>query len=66
MERKKAVEKLKSILKDWDGCEINTRAASQILKRIQNEIGMLPPEIPEKCAEVRYEWGKPKHTTEKL
>lgn len=45
MKRSDAVEILKSILREWDGCLIDTKAASQILNRIQKEIGMMPPNI---------------------
>jgi hypothetical protein len=44
MRRKDAVKKLRIILEEWDSCRIDIKAASAILKRIQKEIGMLPPD----------------------
>ncbi len=42
MRRRDAVQKLKKIIQDWDGCMIDTKAAREILKRIEKEIGMVP------------------------
>ncbi len=44
MRRRDAVQKLKKIIQDWDGCMINTKAAREILERIEEEIGMVPPD----------------------
>lgn len=43
MRRRDAVQKLKKILQEWDGCMMDTKATKQILERIEKDIGMLPP-----------------------
>lgn len=45
MKRKDAVQKLKAILQDWENCKLDTKASRQILKRIEQEIGMNPPSV---------------------
>lgn len=43
MRKSEAVEILRDILQEWDGCLIDKKAARQILKQIEKKIGMLPP-----------------------
>jgi len=65
MRRKDAVELLRVILQEWDGCLIDTKAASKILSKIQKQIGMLPPDrlahLPPPC-EIAYEWDTKKRS----
>lgn len=43
MTRRSAVSKLQRILSYWEGCQLNEKAASEILEQIEKEIGMKPP-----------------------
>lgn len=43
MKKSDAVEILREILQEWDGCLIDKKAARQILNKIQKDIGMVPP-----------------------
>jgi hypothetical protein len=43
MRKRDAVQKLKKILAEWENCMMNTKAAREILERIEKEIGMVPP-----------------------
>lgn len=45
MKRKDAVQKLKSILQEWENCKLDTKASRKILQRIEKEIGMTPPPV---------------------
>ena len=63
MTRNEAVAKLQNILKDWENCQLDIEASSQILRRIQKELGMVPPDINRYKPAPQYilhRWAHPK------
>ena len=58
MRKRDAVQKLKKILNEWDGCMINTKAAREILEKIEKEIGMAPPNLKGYAKLPAHEWSK--------
>ena len=58
MRKRDAVQKLKKIIQDWDGCMIDTKAAREILERIEKEIGMAPPNTKGYAQLPVHEWTK--------
>lgn len=69
MKRRDAITILQSIVQDWDGCMINRKAARQILTRIENEIGMVPPGkwVESKLfgQSYKHDWDQPKKRKKK-
>jgi hypothetical protein len=65
MKKSEAADILADILKEWDSCLIDRRAASKILTQIVKRIGMLPPDrlahLPAPC-EMVYEWDTKKRS----
>jgi hypothetical protein len=64
VKKSNAVTILQEIVQEYDGCMINRKAARQILKRIEKEIGMVPPGhwVPSKIFgnSFKHEWELPK------
>jgi hypothetical protein len=59
MKKSDAIDILVDILKEWDGCLIDKKAARSILNKIEKRIGMLSPDrlahLPAPC-EMIFEW----------
>lgn len=53
MKRSEALRKIVKIMREWNA---DVRIANEVLDVVELEIGMLPPEIHSRDAEVNYKW----------
>jgi len=57
MKRSKMIREIVKIVKTWENCQTETATGREILDKIE-ELGMLPPVIPDEYAKEfdKYEW----------
>ena len=70
MTKRQAVQKLKAILKEYEDCMITTKAARQVLEKIQKHLGMKPEGkwVYQKILKYNvfvHEWDLPEKKTKK-
>jgi hypothetical protein len=60
MTRHQALHKILRVLKNWEGSKLEYRTAKDLLECVEEEIGMLPPALPEDQCSIlglpSYKW----------